>query len=307
MQIRILGAAAGGGLPQWNCRCPNCVLVRQNTSDISPLTQSSVAISSDGSDWYLLNVSPDIRQQIIDFPELTPPGDESRATGIAGCVLTDAELDHTSGLLFLREGTLYQMYSTPTVRDWLKNDFPIEPLLSAFRPRPWKDLSYDSAVNLTSVDGRSSHLWVETIDLDPHPPLYVRDQEADARGSVVAFLVEDTKTGGKFLYAPGVEAMSDELDAAAQKADIVFFDGTFWTRDEMIDLGLGTRNADDMGHWPISGKGGSLKWFKGLPAKTKVYFHINNTNPMLNRTSPERKVLEKAGLQVGNDGDVFEC
>ncbi len=115
MHIRILGSAAGGGLPQWNCRCPNCVLVRQGAPEISPLTQSSVAISSDGIDWYLLNVSPDIRQQILDFPKLTPPGAHSRATGIAGCVLTDAELDHTSGLLFLREGTLYQMYSTSTV------------------------------------------------------------------------------------------------------------------------------------------------------------------------------------------------
>jgi pyrroloquinoline quinone biosynthesis protein B len=307
MKIRILGAAAGGGLPQWNCRCPNCVLARTDSPDISPSSQSSVAISSDDSDWFLLNVSPDVRKQVMDFPALTPPGDDPRATGIAGCVLTDAEIDHTSGLLFLREGTLFQIYSTPIVRQWLKNEFPVEPMLSAFIPRPWEDLSFDTPAHLKSSEGRESTLHVTSIDLAPHPPLYVKDQDADASGSCIALLIEDRATGGKFLYAPGVEAMTDELDVAAREADVVFFDGTFWTRDEMIDLGLAKRNALDMGHWPITGEdGGSLDWFKALPVKTKVFFHINNTNPMLNRTSPEHAILEEAGISVGRDGDTFE-
>ncbi len=167
-------------------------------------------------------------------------------------------------------------------------------------------MKFDSETNLTSLEGRASDLWVTTIDLAPHPPLYVRDQAADATGSAVALLIEDRNTGGKFLYAPGVEAMTDALDRAARQADVVFFDGTFWTRNEMIDLGLGKRNADDMGHWPISGKDGSLEWFKGVPAKTKVYFHINNTNPMLNTRSDEYAALAEAGILLGQDGNSFE-
>lgn len=306
MKIRILGAAAGGGLPQWNCRCPNCVLARNGSADITPLTQSSVAVSSNDSDWFLLNVSPDVRQQIMDFPALTPPGDDPRATGIAGCVLTDAEIDHTSGLLFLREGTLFQMYSTPVVKRWLREKFPVEPMLSAFRPRPWIDLNFDEPTNLVDAEDKPSSLWVTTIDQPAYPPIYVGKWDEDAKGSVVAVLIEDRNTGGKFLYAPGVEKITPELDAAADEADIILFDGTFWTLTEMVDLGLSERNAMDMGHLPITGDHGTLDWFTSKSAKQKVFFHINNTNPMLNRTSPERKVLEEAGLSVGCDGDTFE-
>ena len=307
MKIRILGAAAGGGLPQWNCRCPNCVLARSGSPDVPPMTQSSVAISSNDHDWYLLNVSPDIRQQIIDFPALTPPGDDPRATGIAGCVLTDAEIDHTSGLLFLREGTLFQMYSTPVVRRWLKEKFPVEPMLSAFRPRPWANLDFDAPVNLVDTDGNASSLWVTTIDHPAYPPIYVGEWNESAKGSVVGLLIEDRNTGGKFLYAPGVEKITPELDAAANEADIIFFDGTFWTLNEMLDLGLSKRNAKDMGHLPLTGDGGTLEWLKSKTAREKVFFHINNTNPMLNRSSPERKVLDEAGIQIGYDGDFFEA
>jgi pyrroloquinoline quinone biosynthesis protein B len=306
MQIHILGVAAGGGLPQWNCRCSNCVLAREGSEHVSPATQSSVAISSDGFDWYLLNVSPDVRAQVMSFPPLTPPGDDPRATGIAGCVLTDAEIDHTSGLLFLREGTLYNIYSTPSVERWLRKDFPVYQMLSAFKPRPWSNLSFDEPIHLTSHEGRESNLWVTTIDLDPHPPLFVTD-DGDTSGSCVALLIEDRNTGGRFLYAPGVEAMTNELNQAAHEADIVFFDGTFWTLNEMVDLGLAARNAMDMGHWPITGDdGGSLEWFKGLPAKQKVFFHINNTNPMLNRSTSEYQAVLDAGIQVGQDGNSFE-
>ena len=306
MQIRTLGAAAGGGIPQWNCRCPNCISARQASPDVKPLTQSSVAISSDGTDWYILNASPDIRQQIQSFPALTPDNDNPRGTGIAGCILTDAEIDHTSGLLFLREGTLFQIYSTPIVRQWLREKFPVEPILSAFRPRPWIELCFDEPVNLTSLEGVASTLWVEVIDLDPHPPIYAAGDAEDAAGSVVALSIEDRATGGTFLFAPGVESISTALDKAAQRADVVFFDGTFWSLTEMVDLGLSTRNAQDMGHLPIHGEDGSLTWFRENSAKTKVYFHINNTNPILNRGSAEYGMVVDAGIQVGQDGDAFD-
>ena len=305
MQIRILGAAAGGGLPQWNCRCSNCVLARQENPSVTPMTQSSVAISSDGRDWYLLNVSPDILRQVQDFSPLAPSTEDERGTGIAGCVLTDAEVDHASGLLFLREGTLFRLYSTPVVRRWLREDFSIEPILSAFVPRPWDELSLGETVTLTSLDGVSSGLACTVIDLDPHPPIYLKGDVGSAAGSVIALLIEDLKTGGRFLFAPGVESISEDLDRAARSADIVFFDGTFWTLTEMVDLGLSERNALDMGHLPISGEGGSLEWLKGLPCKEKVFFHINNTNPILNRSTPQHAAVVDAGIQIAQDGDDF--
>jgi len=306
VQISILGAAAGGGLPQWNCRCSNCVLARAGSPLVDPLTQSSIAISSDGKDWFLLNVSPDIREQIHSFPPLTPPGDSPRGTGIAGCVLTDAEIDHVSGLIFLREGTPFQMYSTPVVRQWLTDAFPIEPMLSAFAPRPWDELVFGDSVNLQSASGTKSALWVEPIDLSPHPPIYVGNYDGDAAGSVIALKVEDRATGGKMLYAPGVEAMTPQLDQAARDADLVLFDGTFWSLTEMVDQGLSTRNALDMGHMPISGNGGSLSWFKELPATTKAFIHINNTNPILNNSTPEFEAIEAAGLAIASDGEEYE-
>lgn len=306
MQLRILGAAAGGGLPQWNCRCPNCILARNGSPDVPPLTQSSAAISSDGARWFLLNVSPDVRQQIQDFPALTPPGDGRRGTGIAGCVLTDAEIDHTAGLLFLREGTLFQIYSTPVVRRWLKEKFPVEPILSAFRPRPWSELAFDQPVNLVDSEGVASSLWVTTIDLPSHPPLYVGDWTESARGSVVALLIEDRATSKSLLYAPGVERITPELDSAANAADAIFLDGTFWSPNEMLDLGLSQRNALDMGHLPISGEGGTLDWLRSKPAAHKFFFHLNNTNPILNAASPERRVVNVAGIRVSRDGDAIE-
>lgn len=270
------------------------------------MTQSSVAISSDGERWYLLNVSPDVRQQILDFPALTPPGDDPRGTGIAGCVLTDAEIDHTAGLLFLREGTLFQMYSTPVVRQWLTEKFPVEPMLSAFRPRPWTDLAFNEPVNLVDTEGVPSSLWVTTLDLPAHPPLYVGAWTGSAAGSVVALSIEDRASDARFLYAPGVEAITREFDAAADQADAIFFDGTFWSLNEMVDLGLSERNALDMGHLPIGGEQGSLEWLKAKPAKHKLFFHINNTNPILNAASSERKLVETAGIGVGSDGFAIE-
>lgn len=281
-------------------------MARSGSPLVDPLTQSSIAISSDGKDWFLLNVSPDVREQIHAFAPLTPPGDSLRGTGIAGCVLTDAEIDHVSGLILLREGTPFQMYSTPIVRRWLTDAFPIEPMLSAFYPRPWDELVFGESVNLQSANGTQSTLWVEPINLSPHPPIYVGDYNGDAAGSVIALMVEDRATGGKMLYAPGVESITAQLDEAARKADFVLFDGTFWSLMEMVDLSLSERNALDMGHMPIHGEGGSLQWLSELPSKTKAFIHINNTNPILNSSTPEYEAIETAGIAIARDGEEYE-
>src|SRR5262245_36207221 len=170
MHVRILGSAAGGGVPQWNCRCANCAAARAGSPDVRPRTQSSVAVSADGQAWFLLNVSPDVRQQILAFPALGPCEGELRGTAIAGCVLTDAELDHTAGLLLLREGGAFGIHSTATVRRWLNEYLPIEPILACFSPAGinpaarWNDLSLDTAVELRSPGG----LRIRAFEVDRH-------------------------------------------------------------------------------------------------------------------------------------------
>src|SRR5262245_12071856 len=194
MQVRILGSAAGGGVPQWNCRCPNCAAARAGSPDVRPRTQSSVAVSADGRAWFLLNVSPDVRQQILAFPELGPPEGTQRGSAIAGCVLTDAELDHTAGLLFLREGVRFSIYCTTTVRSWLNRYLPVEPILESFSKPHWCDLPLDASRELYLPDGSSSGLQVRAFEVDRHVPRFVKDEPASAAGSVIVLQIEDTRT-----------------------------------------------------------------------------------------------------------------
>ncbi len=304
MHVRILGSAAGGGLPQWNCRCPNCAAVRAGSADVEPRTQSSVAVSGDGQTWFLLNVSPDIRQQIIGFPQLVNEGKGNRGTSIGGCVLTDAEIDHTTGLLLLREGCSFDILSTAVVRRWLNRYLPLEPLLSRFAERTWGELPLGESVELRDPSGHSSGLHVRAFELDLHVPRFVED-ETETKGAVVGLVIEDARTGGKLVYAPGVASISDPLVAAVENADAVLMDGTFWSEDEMIRLGGSDRTACDMGHLPVGGPDGSLRWLAGLSVEHRAYVHINNTNPMLDRTSPQHEEVTSGGVSVGADADCL--
>lgn len=297
MRIRILGSAAGGGVPQWNCRCRNCEAARAESGDVRPRTQSSIAVSADGQSWFLLNVSPDIHRQILAFPPLRPPPGRDRGQSIAGCVLTDAELDHTAGLLLLREGTSFSIYSTPLVRRWLNRHLPIEPLLAKFAGPRWIELSLDDPCHLR--DG----LIVRAFEVEPHVPRFV-DEASECRGSVVGLSILDPATGGKLVYAPCVGALAEPLLAMAAEADAVLLDGTFWSNDEPLQFG--GRTALEMGHVPVSGPDGSLAWLTELPTKRRVYVHINNTNPMLNERGPEYRLVTSRGVSVGQDGNTFE-
>src|SRR3954466_15881580 len=186
MHVRILGAAAGGGLPQWNCRCANCDAARAGAPVVRPRTQSSVAVSADGRAWFLLNVSPDVRQQILAFPELRPPEGQQRGTAIAGCVLTDAELDHTAGLLILREGTRMPVFSTSWVQAWLSEIFPVVQILDAFYQGDWTALSLNEFLVLTLADGSPSGLRVRAFPTGDHVPRFIPEQRR--LGSVVGLL-----------------------------------------------------------------------------------------------------------------------
>lgn len=308
MRIRILGSAAGGGLPQWNCRCPNCQSAREGSDDVTPRSQSSVAVSADGRNWFLLNVSPDVRQQIFNFAALGPPPGESRGTRIAGCVLTDAEIDHTSGLLLLREGCELSIYCTPVVRRWLNRALPLEPILSHFAQRTWCEIRPDESVQLRLPSGEPSGLVVHPLEMDPHVPKFVEAEggSEDAAGSVIGLKVEDQATGRAFVYAPCVASITEPLLGAVEGAELVMIDGTFWDDEEPVSIGLGGRTARQMGHLPVSGDGGTLAWLSQLAAPERVYIHVNNTNPILRRSSPQAQQVRSHGIRVGADGDEFD-
>jgi pyrroloquinoline quinone biosynthesis protein B len=302
MRIRILGSAAGGGVPQWNCRCANCEAARAGSGAVQPRTQSSVAVSADGRRWWLLNASPDIRQQILSFPPLGPGEGVRRGQGIVGCVLTDAEMDHTAGLLFLREGTSFAVLATPLVRGWLNRQLPIEPLLGHFAKPVWSDLSLGEPLLLPGEET----LTIEAFEVDRHVPRFADGESASAVGSVIGLRLVDRKTAGKLVYVPCAGDIGGKLRTISVDADAVLLDGTFWSDDEPIHAGIGSRTARQMGHLPVTGAEGSLAWLSTLPAKHRVYVHINNTNPMLNERGSEHRLVHDSGVRVGTDGDTFE-
>ena len=306
MRIRILGSAAGGGLPQWNCRCPNCDAARQGSPHVRPRTQSSVAVSADARNWFLLNVSADVRAQLSAASDLWPPSNMRRGTSIAGCILTDAEIDHTSGLLQLREGCTFGIFSTPVVRHWLHQYFPISPILAPFADRSWIDLPLDSEFELPLTDGAPSGLRLRAFEVGRDVPRFVPESTAGAQGAVIGLAIEDRTNGSKLVYAPGVPAIGTSLRAAAEGADCLLIDGTFWSDDEPRQMGIANSTARNMGHVPVAGADGTLAWLSTQPARHRVYVHINNTNPMLNDAGPEFREVENAGVRVSSDGDEVE-
>jgi pyrroloquinoline quinone biosynthesis protein B len=306
MHLRILGSAAGGGLPQWNCGCANCRAARGGSKDVLPRTQSSLAVSADGDHWFLLNVSPDVRQQMAAFSALAPASGQRRQTPLAGCVLTDAEMDHTCGLLLLREGLLLPVFSTATVKRWLTDHFPLRRLLAPFADRPWSDLPLDAAYELPLPSGQPSGLRLRCFETDRHVPQFVEEATSDAQGSVIGLVIEDMRGGAHAVYAPCVAAPCEALTSAVQGASALLVDGTFWDDEEPLGLGIGSRTARQMGHWPVSGSEGSLAWLTTLAIEHRVYVHINNTNPMLNRSSTQSAAVHEQGVLVGYDGWELE-
>ena len=306
MQVRILGSAAGGGLPQWNCNCLNCEAVRAESAAIRPRTQSSVAVTADGGAWFQLNVSPDIRQQMISWNRLWPPAGSRRGTTVVGCVLTDAEIDHTSGLLQLREGCTLGIFSTATVRRWLQDYLPVEKVLTSFADRRWAALPLDDLTALPLPDGSASGLKVRVFEVGRDVPRFVPERADEAIGSVVGLEVHDERTGGKLIYAPGVATIDETLLQAVAGANCILIDGTFWSDDEPIQMGITSRTAREMGHIPVGGQDGTLVWLATVSADYRTYVHINNTNPMLNEMGPEHGEVVANGVRVGFDGDEYQ-
>jgi pyrroloquinoline quinone biosynthesis protein B len=292
MWVRVLGSAAGGGFPQWNCDCPGCRAVRDGSRPCRPRTQSSVAVSADYRQWFLLNASPDIRAQIESFPALRPgPG---RATPLRAVLLTDAELDHTLGLLLLREGRAIELHATAAAREALCDGTAVLRTLERYCPVDWRPVVPDVEVSLADT--------LSYLAFDVPTSKSARFGPAGGPGRVVGYRLTDERTGRSAVYLPGVQQLTEEVRARLDGCACLLVDGTCWRDDELIELGLAGKTARQMGHLPIDGPGGSLEQLAALPIERKVYVHINNTNPILLDDAPQRRMLAEHGIEVAIDG-----
>ena len=303
MRVIILGSAAGGGVPQWNCACPNCTDARH---DNRGRTQSSVAVSADGERWVLLNASPDLRTQLAAHHELWPPGGGRRGSGIAAVILTDAEIDHTLGLLLMRESaTRLPVYAPGGVTALLDDAWPLYRVLSAYAGVEPRVLDEARPLSLTDQTGVPLGICCSAAPVARRPPRYARG--ASEATFDVGLRLADERTGGTLAYVPTAGAIDAPVRAVASGADLLLFDGTFWSDDELRGASGGDGpTAREMGHLPVGAAGGSLELLPRLGAKRTVLVHINNTNPMLCRGSVERAQVEAAGILVGEDAMEFE-
>jgi pyrroloquinoline quinone biosynthesis protein B len=287
VKVRVLGSAAGGGVPQWNCNCQNCRAARNPKFSNLRRTQSSIAVSADDKNWILFNASPDLGSQIAAFPKLSPAGKNLRGTNIAAVVLTDGELDHVTGLLSLRENKKLRLVCTKTVRELLDKKFPLLPTLKNY-----------CDIRVSNFPAQIASLKISALELGSKSPPYA--PRLKSRGLVVGLRIESAKKS--LAYLPGLDAITDEVEKFIAGCDCLLVDGTFWSGHEMVSRGLTKRTAHDMGHVPIHGQSGSLQWLQKLKIPRKIYIHINNTNPILRAASRERKAVERAGIEVACDG-----
>jgi pyrroloquinoline quinone biosynthesis protein B len=300
MRVIILGSAAGGGVPQWNCGCGNCQDARLSGTG---RTQSSVALSADGARWVLLNASPDLRAQIASRPELWPRG--ARGTPISAVVCTDGEIDHTLGLVLLREATTrFPVYAPAGVVGLLDREWPLLRVLSAYAGVEPRTLPEGQAIPLADGAGRELGVTCTAVSVARRPPRYAR--EARAATYDVALRLADQRTGATLAYVPTAGAVDDAVRSVARGADLLLFDGTFWSDGELRAAGVDAPTAREMGHVPIGGPGGSIELLPRLGARRTVLVHINNTNPILSRSSSERAQVEGSGIEVADDGMEVE-
>lgn len=290
MKAIVLGAAAGGGFPQWNCRCEVCAFAWNKDPRASWRTQASIAVSLGGESWTVLNASPDLGSQIRATPALWPRAE--RHSPIGAVILSSAEIDHVAGLLSLRERHPFDLVALPPVLDAIAAN----PIFGAV---PARRVAASAFAPITLAAG----LTAELFPVPGKAPLYLEDKDPKLESEAGETAgVRISGNGRSIVYIPGCAALSDDLRARVDRADLLFFDGTLFTDDEMIRAGVGQKTGRRMGHMPITGDGGSLAWLAGLPVERKVYIHLNNTNPALIAGSPERLVIETAGIAVAHDG-----
>jgi len=301
MRITVLGSAAGGGFPQWNCNCANCAGVRSGTVRAKPRTQSSIFIRPDDSlDGVLFNASPDILEQIRSHPDLQPAR-AVRDTAIAGIVLMDGQIDHATGLFMLRErGSPLPLWCTDAVEEDLTQGNPVLRVLSHFCGVQRQRIGLDGATfTVPGVPGLAFRAMPLSSKAAPYSP----HRDNPVPGDNLGITIIDTRRGSSVFYAPGLGAITPPVFDAMASANAVMVDGTFWTDDEMKTLGLSKKSARDIGHLPQSGEGGMIEWMGKLPRATRrLLIHINNTNPILDEDSSQRAELTRAGIEICEDG-----
>jgi pyrroloquinoline quinone biosynthesis protein B len=299
LKIRVLGSAAGGGFPQWNCNCPNCRGYRAGTLRARARTQSSIAVGV-GSSWALVNASPDILAQLQSNPDLQP-GRAIRDSALVAIVLVDGQVDHTTGLYMLRESVRpWPIWCTDSTFADLTRGNPVLGVLGYFCGVDRRRIDLDEAgFAVDKVDGVR---W-RALPVASKPAPYSPNRESPVAGDNLALVIEDQSTGKTAVYAPGLSAIDDRVWRAMQSAACVLVDGTFWTDDEMVRLGISSKRARDIGHLPQTGPGGMMEWLDRLPSATRrILIHINNTNPILNESSQEAAELTRRGIEVAWDG-----
>ncbi|MEJ0036725.1 MAG: pyrroloquinoline quinone biosynthesis protein PqqB [Gammaproteobacteria bacterium] len=305
MKIRVLGSAAGGGFPQWNCNCANCAGIRNGTLRAVPRTQSSIIVSS-GSDteWALVNASPDLLAQ-IQANRVLQPARAIRDSAICGIVLADGQVDHTTGLYMLREASRpWPLWCTDSTYADLTRGNPILGVLSHYCGVERHRIGLDGET--FAVTGLRGIRW-RALPVASKPAPYSPNRDSPVPGDNIALELIDDVTGHSALYAPGLGAIDEPIWRAMRAARCVLVDGTFWADDEMIHLGISRKRARDIGHLPQSGAGGMLEWLDRLGRDTRrVLIHINNTNPILDEDSAERAELTRRGIEVAYDGMEIE-
>src|SRR5438270_1697665 len=305
MRVKILGSAAGGAFPQWNCACRNCSALRSGSFGGKARSQAEIAISADGNTWFLLGASPDLRAQIESTPELHP-GVGVRQSPISGAVLLNADIDHVLGLLLLRELQPLCVFATESIRRILTEDNSMFAMLQRVPDQVrWIDLVPGTWFSLTDASGHDSKVRCRALSMGEHFPAYVSpSKRAQLSGSEASLgLLVESPSGKRLAYMPAVPQITDALREELEGVDVLLFDGTFWSDDELIRIQGSGQTAKQMGHLLVSC---SMAQLAQLHRPRKIYIHINNTNPMLNEAGAEYRQVRDAGWEIAEDGWQFE-
>lgn len=303
LRIVVLGAAAGGGVPQWNCGCEVCRKSRSENPELIS-TQASIAFSRDGTHWYLVNASPDLRQQLIATPQLHPAKGRLRHSPIAGVILTNGEIDAVAGLLSMREGSPFSIYAHARVLAILAANsiFNVLGEKNVARRPIEVEVPFEPAL----PDGSASGIEVTPFEIPGKGAWYLEGKAhpagSDGVGDTIGLPIAAMASGQHFYFIAACARVTDALKARIRSAPLVFFDGTVWRDDELIAAGLGQKTGQSMGHVSMSGGDGAMESLAGLDIARKVFLHINNSNPAWLKGSDERKALERAGWQIPADG-----